>query len=122
MNRLILIGRLTKNPEIKRDDEGSASVGRYTLAVDRKYKKNGEKETDFIEITVFGKAAEFASKYLFKGMQIAVTAKVQNNNYVNKSGEKIYGYRFVAEEQEFVERKKESPADVETENEDLLFS
>lgn len=107
MNKVILIGRLTSDPEI-RYTQGSQPlcIGRYRLAVDRRFKREGEPEADFITIVSFGKAAEFAEKYLKKGTKIAVTGRIQTGSYKNKDGQTVWTTDVIAEEQEFVESKK----------------
>ena len=106
MNKVILIGRLTREPEVKYS--GETAVARYTLAVDRKWKKDGEATADFINCTAFGKSAEFAEKYLSKGTKIAVTGRIQTGSYTNKDGQKVYTTEVVVEEQEFAESKSNS--------------
>lgn len=103
MNKLIIIGRLTKDVEIR--NAGSTLVARYTLAVDRKFKREGEQTADFIPCIAFGRNAEFAEKYLTKGKKIAVVGRIQTGSYTNQSGQKIYTTDVIVEEQEFVESK-----------------
>ena len=87
MNKTILMGRLTKDPEVKYlQDENSTAMARYTLAVDRRYRKDGKAETDFISCVTFGKNAEFAEKYLKKGLKILVSGRIQTGSYVNQEG------------------------------------
>ena len=106
MNKVILCGRLTKDPDVRyTQGEKSTCVARYTLAVDRRTK---EKETDFINIVAFGKAGEFAEKYLKKGMKILVTGRIQTGSYTDKEGKKVYTTDVVAEDQEFCESKKDN--------------
>lgn len=91
MNKTILMGRLTKDPEVKYlQDENSTAMARYTLAVDRRYRKEGKAETDFISCVTFGKNAEFAEKYLKKGLKILVSGRIQTGSYVNQEGNKVY--------------------------------
>lgn len=106
MNKVILIGRLTKDPDVRRTQDGKA-VGNYTLAVDRQYAK-GEKKTDFIHCQVWEKKAEFAEQYLRKGMKIAITGRIQTGDYTNKNGEKVYTTEVVVEDQEFCEKKSDN--------------
>lgn len=102
MNKVILIGRCTRTPEIRyAQNENSTAIARYTLAVDRKFKKD---ETDYISCVAFGKAAEFAEKYLNKGTKIAVVGRLQTGSY-EKDGVKHYTTDVVIEEQEFAESK-----------------
>ena len=107
MNRIILSGRLTKDPEVRYSQgENATCVARYTLASDRKYSKADDKQTDFINCVAFGKSGEFAEKYLKKGMKILVTGRIQTGSYTNKDGQKIYTTDVVVEEHEFVESKQ----------------
>lgn len=104
MNKVVLMGRLTKDPEIRYSQgENSIAIGRYTLAVDRRGQDTG---ADYISIVCFGKAAEFAEKYLKKGTKIVVSGRIQTGNYTNKDGQKVYTTEVVAEETEFAESKK----------------
>ena len=104
MNKVVLMGRLTKDPETRYSaGDNSMAVARYTLAVDR-IKKD---EADFISVVAFGKAGEFADKYFKKGMKVAISGRIQTGSYTNKDGKKVYTVDVVAEEQEFCEKKKE---------------
>lgn len=103
MNKVILMGRLTKDPDIR--GEGTNLIAKYTLAVDRRYSRDEENKTDFINCVVFGKGAEFAEKYLIKGIKIAITGRIQTGSYTNKDGQKIYTTDVIVEEQEFAESK-----------------
>ena len=106
MNKVIEIGRLTKDPEIRYSQgENTTCVARYTLAVDRKFKQEGQPTADFINCIAFGKLGEFAEKYLRKGIKIAVTGRIQTGSYTNKDGQKVYTTDVVVEEQEFCESK-----------------
>lgn len=104
MNKIILMGRLTRDPEM-RSGNGS-TVARYTLAVDRRFKRDGDPDADFFNCTVFGKGAEFAEKYLRQGTKIAITGRIQSDNYTNKDGQKVYSWQVIVDEQEFAESKK----------------
>lgn len=105
MNKAILIGRLTKDPEVRYSQgENAMAIARYRLAVDRRFKREGEQSADFIPCVAFGKAAEFAEKYLHQGIKIAVTGRIQTGSY-EKEGQKVYTTDIVVEEQEFCERK-----------------
>ena len=107
MNKVFLMGRLTKDPESFGSGEGTTSVVRYSLAVDRpRFKKDEDPVTDFINVVAFGKSAAFAKEYLKKGTKILLTGRIQTGNYVNKDGAKIYTTDIVAEQQEFAESKK----------------
>lgn len=115
MNKVILMGRLTKDPDVRyTQGEKSTCVARYTLAVDRRMK---EKETDFINIVAFGKAGEFVEKYLKKGMKILVTGRIQTGSYTDKDGKKVYTTDVVAEDQEFCESKKNESEEIPIDNE-----
>lgn len=107
MNKVILVGRLTRDPEIRyTSGQNQTAVGRYTLAVDRRYKKEGDEQTaDFINCVTFGRGAEFAEKYLHQGTKIAVVGRIQTGSYTNKDGQRVYTTDVVAEEQEFAESK-----------------
>lgn len=107
MNKVILMGRLTRDPEIRYSSgENGTAVGRYTLAVDRRYKKAGEATADFINCVTFGRGAEFAEKYLRQGTKIVVTGRIQTGSYTNREGVKVYTTDVVVEEQEFAESKR----------------
>ena len=111
MNKVILMGRLTRDPDVRYSQgENSTAVARYTLAVDRRFSKNEENSTDFINIVAFGKAGEFAEKYLKKGTKVLVTGRIQTGSYTNKEGQKVYTTDVVAEDQEFAESKNASGA------------
>ena len=106
MNKAILIGRLTREPEVRYSQgENPVAVARYTLAVDRRFKKPGEQEADFINCVAFGKSAEFAEKYLHQGTKMAVTGRIQTGSYTNKDGQKVHTTEVVIEDQEFAESK-----------------
>lgn len=104
MNKVILIGRFTRDPEIKYTD-GGTSIARFSLAVDRKYKQEGGPDADFPNCVAFGKTAEFIEKYFHKGMKIGVTGRIQTGSYTNNDGHKVYTTDVVVEECEFVESK-----------------
>lgn len=118
-NKVILMGRLCKDPEIK--GEGQSIVAKYSLAVDRRFSKSDDDKTDFINIVVFGKGAEFSQKYLKKGMKVLVTGRIQTGSFVNKDGVKIYTTDVVAEDQEFCESKGNSSAPTENKQSDGDF-
>ena len=105
MNKVMLIGRLVRDPDIKTSQSGVV-VARYTIAVDRRFKKDGEQSADFIGCIAFGKTAEFAEKYFAKGIKIAVVGRIQTGSYENKDGQKIYTTDVVVEENEFTESKR----------------
>lgn len=107
MNKAILMGRLTRDPEVRyTQGENQMAIARFTLAVDRRFNRNGDENTaDFISCVSFGKTAEFAEKYFRKGTKIAVTGRIQTGSYTNKDGVKVYTTEVVVEEQEFAESK-----------------
>lgn len=104
MNKVILIGRLTAEPEVRHTQSGTA-VASYRLAVDRQYKKEGQPETDFLPCVAWGKGAEFASKYLHKGTKIAVEGKIQVRTYDDKDGKKVYVTEIIVDNHEFCESR-----------------
>ena len=106
MNKVILIGRVVRDAEIRYSQGASSTcIARYTLAVDRKFKQEGQPTADFINCIAFGKLGEFAEKYLHKGVKIAVTGRIQTGSYKNKDGNTVYTTDVVVEEQEFCESK-----------------
>lgn len=112
MNKVILIGRLTNDPEVKyTQGENAMCIARYSLAVDRKFKREGEQTADFIRCVAFGKNGEFAEKYLKKGTKIAVEGRIQTGSYDGKDGNKVYTTDIVVEAHEFCESKQGSVSD-----------
>ena len=108
MNKAILVGRLTRDPEVRYSQgEKATAIARYTIAVDRKFKRDGEPTADFINCLVFGKPAEFAEKYFRQGMRVAVSGRIQTGSYTNKDGVKVYTTEVVVEDQEFAQSKDE---------------
>ena len=109
MNKVILMGRLTREPDVRysQNVDGSMAVARYTLAVDRRRGRNSDNEqsADFISCVAFGRAGEFAEKYLHQGTKIVVTGRIQTGSYTNKDGQRVYTTDVVVEEQEFAESK-----------------
>ena len=106
MNKVILIGRLTKDPEVRYSQASEPlAICRYTLAVNRRFKRDGDANADFINCVVFGKQGEFAEKYFKKGMQISVVGRIQVNSYDDKEGQRKWSTDIVVEEQEFTESK-----------------
>ena len=106
MNKVIIIGRVVRDAEIRYSQGASSTcIARYTLAVDRKFKQEGQPTADFINCIAFGKLGEFADKYLHKGVKIAVTGRIQTGSYKNKDGNTVYTTDVVVEEQEFCESK-----------------
>jgi single-strand DNA-binding protein len=105
MNSVNLMGRLTRDPEVRYSQgEKPTAVARYTLAVNRAFKKD---EADFINVIAFGKAGEFAEKYFKQGQQVAVTGRIQTGSYTNKEGQKVYTSEVVVESQYFASSKSE---------------
>ena len=103
-----MIGRLIRDPEVRVSSGDTATtVARYSLAVDRKFKRDGDQTADFINCVAFGKNGEFAEKYLHKGMKIAIVGRLQSGNYTNKEGQKVYTTDIIVEEHEFVEAKQQ---------------
>lgn len=111
MNKVILIGRLVRDPEIRvtPGDQGTR-IARYTLAVDRRFKKEGQQEADFIGCVAFGKLADIADKWYKKGTKISIVGRIQTGNYTKPDGTKVYTTDVVIEEQEFAESRKEAEA------------
>lgn len=105
MNKVILMGRLTRDPEVRYASGDNMAIARYTLAVDRRFHRDGEATADFINCVTFGRAAEFAEKYLRQGTKIAVSGRIQTGSYTNRDGHKVYTTEIVVEEQEFAEGK-----------------
>ena len=109
MNKVILMGRLTRDPEVRYSQgEQATAIARYTLAVDRRFKRDGDQTADFIGCVAFGKLGEFAEKYLRKGTKVVVTGRIQTGSYTNKDGQKVYTTDVVVEDQEFAESKATS--------------
>ena len=113
MNKVILMGRLTRDPEVRysQGENGNNAIARYSLAVDRRFSRDRENNTDFINCVAFGRAGEFAEKYFRKGMKVLVTGRIQTGSYTNKDGQKVYTTDIVIEEQEFAESKGASSND-----------
>ena len=109
MNKVILMGRLTRDPEVRYSaGENALAIARYTLAVDRRFRRDGEANADFINCVSFGRTAEFAEKYFRQGLKIAVTGRIQTGSYTNREGQKVYTTEVVVEDQEFAESKASS--------------
>lgn len=109
MNKVILMGRLTRDPEVRYSQGASqTAVARFSVAVDRRFKRDGEPDADFFNCTAFGKQAEFVERYLHKGIKIVLSGRVQNDNYTNKDGQMVYSVRIMVEEIEFAESKAAS--------------
>lgn len=110
MNSVQLVGRLTKDPDVRYSD-GGTSIARFAIACDRRFKKNGEDSADFISCVAFGKTAEFMEKYFSKGKKIGLNGRIQTGYYTNKDGNKVYTTDIVVENVEFVESKVASEED-----------
>ena len=108
MNKSIMMGRVVKDPDLRytQTENGELAIANFRLAVDRKFVRRGDPEADFFSCTAFGRKAEFAEKYLFKGIKILVEGRMQNDNYKNRAGENVYGMRLMIEEISFAESKK----------------
>ena len=113
MNKVILMGRLTRDPEIRYSQgDNPTAVATYTLAVDRRFRRggDGEQTADFIGCVAFGRSAEFAEKYFHQGLKVIVTGRIQTGSYTNRDGQKVYTTDVVVEDQEFAESKAASDA------------
>ena len=110
MNKVILMGRLTRDPEVRYSTSGDnqLAIARYTLAVDRRFKRDGDQSADFIRCVAFGRSGEFAEKYFHQGTKIVAEGRIQTGSYTNKDGNKVYTTEVVVEEQEFAESKNAS--------------
>lgn len=107
MNKVILMGRLTRNPDVRYSQgEKATCVARYTLAVNRRFRREGDQDADFINCVAFGRQGEFAEKYLKQGTKIVISGRIQTGSYTNRDGVKVYTTDVVIEEQEFAESKK----------------
>ncbi|MBE5883734.1 MAG: single-stranded DNA-binding protein [Lachnospiraceae bacterium] len=109
MNKVILMGRLTRDPEVRYSQGASqTAIARFSIAVDRRFKREGEPDADFFNCTAFGKQAEFIERYLHKGVKVVVCGRIQNDNYTNKEGQMVYSVRVMVDEIEFAESKNAS--------------
>lgn len=109
MNKVVLIGRLTRDPEVRAAN--NTTIARFTLAVDRRFKQDGGQAADFPSIVTFGKTADFVSKYFKQGTKIGLTGRIQTGSYTNKDGVKVYTTEVIADEVEFAESKKVDPGE-----------
>ncbi|MBQ7563410.1 MAG: single-stranded DNA-binding protein [Lachnospiraceae bacterium] len=116
MNKVILMGRLTRDPEVRYSSgDNQMAIARYTLAVDRRFQRNNSDQTaDFIPCVAFGKAGEHAEKYFRKGIKIVVSGRIQTGSYTNKEGQKVYTTEVIVDEQEFAESKNASSGSSES--------
>ena len=112
MNKVILMGRLTRDPEVRysQGGENPLAIARFTLAVDRRFKRDGEATADFINCVAFGRQAEHAERFYRQGLKVVITGRIQTGSYTNKDGVKVYTTEVVVEEQEFAESKAVSDA------------
>ncbi len=110
MNKVILMGRLTRDPEIRYSgSDNSLAIARYSIAVDRRFRRRDDQaDADFFNCTAFGRTAEFVEKYLHQGSKILMSGRIQNDNYTNREGQKVYSVQIIAEEIEFAESKAAS--------------
>ena len=115
MNKVELIGRLVKDPEVRYTQVNNTMVVIYSLAVNRRYKQEGQPEADFFNIIAWGKVGEFASKYFKKGQQVGVVGRLQTRHYEDKDGKVVYVTEVIAEEQYFADSKKDTPVQQPTE-------
>lgn len=119
MNKIILMGRLTKAPDVSTSASGTV-FGRFDIAVDRRFKKDGDPDADFFSCVTFGKQAEFVERFLGKGTKVVISGRLQNNNYTNKEGQKVYGVQIMVEEIEFAESKNASQTTQNAQGGDFL--
>lgn len=115
MNKVILMGRLARDPEVRYSTSGK-TVAKFSLAVNRRFKQDNGPDTDFFNCTTFGKQAEFVEKYLKKGTKVVVSGRIQNDNYTDKNGNQVYSTQIMVEEIEFAESKKAASEQVGTNN------
>lgn len=108
MNNVSLVGRLVHDPEVRYGQNESVSVAKFSLAVERRFKREGDPTVDFLNCTVFGKSAEFTEKYFRKGMRVAITGRIQTGSYKNKDGHTVYTTEIIVESQEIAQSKAES--------------
>ena len=109
MNKVILMGRLTRDPEVRvSTGEKQTNIGRFSIAVDRRFKREGQPDADFFNCTCFGKQAEFIEKYLHKGTKVVVVGSVQTDNYTKQDGSQVYSVQIMVDEIEFAESKNSS--------------
>lgn len=109
MNKVFLMGNLTRDPELKYSAGSNTPIVHFTIAVSRRFKRDGDPEADFFNCTAFNKTAEFISKYFSKGKKILIMGRAQQDDYTNKNGEKVYSVQIIVEEAEFTDKKTETP-------------
>ena len=106
MNKVILMGRLVKDPEVRYSNSAEPlAVARYTLAVNRRFKRQGEPEADFINCVAFDRQGEFAEKYFRQGMRVLISGRIQTGSYINRDGQKVYTTDIIVDDQEFADSK-----------------
>ena len=111
MNKVILMGNLTRDPEVRYSQgENSLAIARFGIAVNRRFPRQGEPDVDFFNCTAFGRQAEFVEKYFKQGSRMLLTGRIQNDNYTNRNGERVYSVQVIVEEVEFAERKSTADA------------
>ena len=109
MNLVVMMGRLTRDPEVRYSSgENSTAIAHYRLAVDRRFKRDGQPDADFFDCVVFGRGAEFAERYLHQGTRVVIQGRLQNDNYTDRNGQMVYRTQIVVESQEFAESKAAS--------------
>lgn len=108
MNKVILMGRLTRDPEVRYGGSNNMAIAKFSIAVDRRFKRDGEPTADFFNCTAFGKTGEFIEKYVHKGTKVVLDGELRNDNYTNKEGQKVYGMNIIANSVEFAESKAAS--------------
>ena len=118
MNKVIEMGRLTRDPEVSSSASGT-TFARFSIAVDRRFKREGEADADFFNCSAFGKTAEFIEKYIFKGTKVVICGRLENNNYTNKDGQKVYDVRIMVEEIDFAESKNNGQSKTESKGNDV---
>ena len=118
MNKVIEMGRLTRDPEISSSASGT-TFARFSIAVDRRFKREGEPDADFFNCSAFGKTAEFIEKYMTKGTKVVICGRLENNNYTNKDGQKVYDVRIMVEEIDFAESKGDKTEKTESKVKDV---
>lgn len=111
MNKTILMGRLTRDPEVRYSaGENATAIARFTLAVNRRFRRDGEQNADFISCVAFGKTAEFIEKYITQGRQVCVCGRIQTGSYTNRDGQKVYTTEVVVEEVDFADSRRSDDA------------
>lgn len=106
MNKVILMGRLTRDPEMRYGGASNTAIGRFSIAVDRRFKREGQPEADFFNCTAFGRTAEFVERYLKKGTKVVLEGEIQNDNYTNREGQMVYSVQIIVSNIEFAESKR----------------